>query len=489
MLLHDLLQRFDPRIDLEQLTNCAVTGVSEDSRQVRAGHVFIARPGTRTDGASFMSDATARGAVAAVVKTPDAACSLPQIVAADPAGAASRLANIIYDNPSHAVKVLGITGTNGKTTTAYLIRHLLQKAGKKCGLIGTVQIDDGALQSEATMTTPSATQIPQLLGQMRDNGCCACAMEVSSHALDQRRVAGVQFAAAALTNLTGDHLDYHKSMENYAAAKARLFEMLDPDAIAIVNARDPWSARIVRGCRAQVLRFGIDTDADYRADQISVTSQGSRFRLTTREGSVNISMSLIGRHNIENALVAVALVCQSFGLSPDQIAGGLAEAQGAPGRLQPVRSSANFAVLVDYAHTDDALENVLTALAPLTTGKLRVLFGCGGDRDRTKRPRMAAVAQRLADAVYVTSDNPRTEDAQSIISEILAGFTSDFRQQVFVDLDRRRAIERILSDSAPGDVVLLAGKGHENYQIVGTARHHFDDVEEASRFLNQMRAA
>jgi len=490
MLLHELLRSFDPRIDLGPIPNSIIHGVKEDSRHVRPGDLFVGRPGTKANGATFLADAQRRGAVAAVVKSRSSECDLPQIEVAEPATAAGQLAQIFHGNPSHALRVLGITGTNGKTTTTYLIRHLLSKINLKCGVIGTVQIDDGRQASEAVMTTPAATDIAELLAAMRDNQCGACAIEVSSHALDQGRVAGVNFAAAAFTNLTGDHLDYHSTMENYAAAKARLFEMLEPSAIAAVNADDAHSDRMIRDTRGRIVRFGFGPKADYRAENLNITSQGSRFTLNTPGSSARVNMGLIGRHNVQNALTAAALAGEVFGISAQQLADALADAQGAPGRLQAIRAGQKFAVLVDYAHTDDALANVLSALRPLTTGTLRVVFGCGGDRDRTKRPRMAKTAEQLADVVYVTSDNPRTEMPGAIIIEIMAGFSADYRHRVIVEQDRRMAIERVLAEAEPGDVVLIAGKGHENYQIIGATKHHFDDVEEATRILGgRTRAA
>jgi UDP-N-acetylmuramoyl-L-alanyl-D-glutamate--2,6-diaminopimelate ligase len=246
---------------------------------------------------------------------------------------------------------------------------------------------------------------------------------------------------------------------------------------------------MIQQCRARVVRFGFTEDADYRAKDIAITALGTHFILHAPDGVAEISMQLIGHHNIENALTAAALVAESFGLTVHQIAAGLRDAQGAPGRLQPVRNGQPFAVLVDYAHTDDALRNVLSALRPLTRGKLRVLFGCGGDRDTTKRPRMAGIAEELADSIYVTSDNPRTESAQSILDQIAGGFSRAGQSRVNFEIDRKAAIERILSDAEPGDVVLLAGKGHENYQIIGKEKHHFDDVEEAARFLKLRQAA
>jgi UDP-N-acetylmuramoyl-L-alanyl-D-glutamate--2,6-diaminopimelate ligase len=352
-------------------------------------------------------------------------------------------------------------------------------------MVGTVEIDDGRTRREADMTTPSATDVAKLLATMRDRGCRACAIETSSHALDQGRVAGVPFAAAAFTNLTGDHLDYHKTMDAYADAKARLFTSLDASAVAVVNGDDKYADRMVRDTQARVIRFGFGKNADYRATDRAVTSQGSNFILQTPDGRAEVHMAMIGKHNIENALAAAALVGETFGLSVNQIAQGLRDASGAPGRLQAVRLGQPFAVLVDYAHTDDALENVLSALRPLTRRKLRVVFGCGGDRDRTKRPRMARTAETLADALYVTSDNPRTEEPQSILDEIVGGLSAAGRSKAVVEIDRRTAIQRAIGDAEEGDVVIIAGKGHENYQILGKQKHHFDDVEEATAAIHK----
>jgi len=483
MFLHTLLRQFDPSYSLTGIPDVEISGICEDSRLAKPDCLFIARPGSKTDGSQFMTDAATRGAVAAVTQTRLSQIKIPQIVVSDANSAASVLANLFHGMPSQKVRMLGVTGTNGKTTTTYLIRDILRKVNVRCGMIGTVEIDDGLMQHEATMTTPAATDIAALLASMRNKGCRACAMEVSSHALDQGRVAGVTFAGAAFTNLTGDHLDYHKTMENYADAKARLFDSLSETAVAAVNADDKWSERMVQKCHGRVIRFGFGQSADYRARDVAITSGGSNFILHTPDGRAEVNMQLIGRHNIENALVAASLCGEVFGLSVHQIAAGLREAQGAPGRLQAVRLGQPFAVLVDYAHTDDALENVLSALRPLTRGRLRVLFGCGGDRDRTKRPRMARTAERLADALYITSDNPRTEDPAAILDEVVSGLSEKARTQAAVEIDRHEAINRILSDAEPGDVVLIAGKGHENYQIIGQQKRHFDDVEEAAQAL------
>jgi len=460
-----------------------ISGVEEDSRRVTPGCLFIARGGTKTDGAKYAQDAAARGAAAMLVQAALPGLKVPQIIVADPAALIAPLAHRFFGDPSKTLRVLGVTGTNGKTTTAYLVRHLLARQGIKCGMIGTVEIDDGQQRVEAQMTTPSPVDVARLMARMLQNGCQACAIEVSSHALAQDRVAGVNIAAGAFTNLTGDHLDYHQTMENYAAAKARLFEMLPAGAPAIVNARDSWSPRMLRKTQGKKLQFGIDQPADYQASGANITAKGATFHLMTPRGEADVAMRLIGRHNIENALTAASLVMETFGLEASAIAEGLRDALGAPGRLQVVSAGQPYAVLVDYAHTHDALENVLAALRPLTKGRLMLLFGCGGDRDRTKRPKMAAVAERLADVIHVTSDNPRTEDPRQIISEIMAGFTPAAKERVRVCADRREAIRDILGEAQEDDVVLLAGKGHENYQILGTTKHHFDDVEEATRVI------
>ncbi len=470
-------------------------GVVEDSRKVTPGALFVARAGTKVNGGRFLADAAGRGAVAAVVVGGGGAGGggdgvvggVPVLVTSDLA-APSKLAQGFAGNPSLRMKVLGVTGTNGKTTTTYLLRHILGRLGVRCGMIGTVEIDDGRKVVESEMTTPGAAELGELLGRMAANGCAAVAMEVSSHALHQGRTAAIRFAGAGFTNLTGDHLDYHGTMEEYAASKAKLFEQLaegGASGVAVVNGDDAWADRVAgvgRGRGHRVVKFGMKGAGAYQASQINVTANGTRFLWTTPGVAVPVEMLLVGRHNIENAMVAMGLACEVFGFGAAEVAKAMGDAKGAPGRLEAVRCGQPFAVLVDYAHTDDALENVLTALRPLVGAgaKLRVLFGCGGDRDRTKRPRMARVAERLADEVWVTSDNPRTEDPNDILAEISAGLT---RPAAAVEVDRRRAIERLLGGAQPGDIVLIAGKGHETYQILGTSKHHFDDREEAMRVL------
>ena len=489
MQLHALLRHYDAALSLTGIPNVEVTGVAEDSRCVVAGNLFVARAGLKTTGQDYVADAKSRGAVAVVVAAKVAGSPLPQIVVKDPAKAGSVLANLFHRSPSHRMRVFAVTGTNGKTTTAYLVRHLLAKVNQRCGLMGTVEIDDGRTRREAEMTTPDACLVANTLAAMRDKGCRAAVLEASSHALDQSRLAGVFFSGAAFTNLTGDHLDYHKNMANYAAAKAKLFENLDAEAVAVINDNSKWADRMIQDCPSRIIRFGTTKRSDYRAANVQVTPQGTRFMLHTPSGKAEVNMKLVGQHNIENALAAAALVGESCGLTVTQIAAGLADAPGAPGRLQPVDAGQPFSVLVDYAHTDDALTNVLRALKPLTKGRLHVVFGCGGDRDATKRPRMAKAAEEYADVIYVTSDNPRTEDANAIIDQICNGFSARCETPIVIQPDRRAAIQQAIGSAEPGDIVLIAGKGHENYQIVGTTKHHFDDVEEAKRAIEGQVAA
>ncbi|HEY0007286.1 MAG TPA: UDP-N-acetylmuramoyl-L-alanyl-D-glutamate--2,6-diaminopimelate ligase [Tepidisphaeraceae bacterium] len=484
MRLHALLAHFTPSLDLTTLPDVEITGIQDDSRLVQRGHLFVARTGSQTDGTRFAADAIQSGAAAILTQSPLANLSIPQIIVPDAAIAFSQLAEAFHGHPSKFVKMLGITGTNGKTTTAYLIRHILAASGQRCGMIGTVEIDDGVHRSEANMTTPGAGELSQLLSQMRENDCQACAIEVSSHALAQNRVAAIEFAGAGFINLTLDHLDYHQTMDQYAAAKARLFESLPASGVAAVNVDDAHHERMTRNTKARIVTFGIRESANYRATNFSVTAQGTTYTLHSRRGNAEIRLKLIGRHNIENSLCALVLCCEVMGLSVDQAAAALQSAAGAPGRLQLVPSNRHFAVLVDYAHTDDALQNVLTALRPLTHNKLRVVFGCGGDRDRSKRPRMARVAEELADAIYLTSDNPRTEDPAAILEEVAAGFTRRGEKLIAIEVDRRAAIRCAIHDAQEGDVVLIAGKGHENYQIIGKTKQHFDDVEEAASAMH-----
>ena len=507
-----------------------ITDLCDDSRQATPGCAFIARGGVRTDGNAFIADALQRGAAAIISERFHQAVDgiggnlgtekTSWIVApkADQA-LAGRLAERIFGYPSRKLKLIGVTGTNGKTTIAFLIQHLLGQAGWPCGMIGTVVIDDGKQRRPANLTTPGAIDFSRFLAAMAANGCRAAVAEVSSHALDQGRTDALKFDAAVFTNLTGDHLDYHQTMENYARAKARLFESLAPQAFAIINADDPWAPEMVRNCRAHVMACGIRNATDGGSDEpcasasgpqagedrsltvaaryLKLNAAGSRAVFEGPWGSQEIEFPLVGRHNVMNALQAVAAanaICPLDKL----LRQALRQCPAPPGRLELVRLEGAETgdlptVLVDYAHTHDALENVLRTLRQVSPGKLTVVFGCGGDRDRTKRPKMAEVACRLADRIVITSDNPRTEDPQRIIDEILAGVPAEKRGggagEVLVEPDRAAAIAQAIASATGGEVVLLAGKGHEDYQIIGTTRHHFDDREQAAAALRRRTGA
>ena len=479
-----------------------ICDITDDSRTVVPGSLFVARRGAKSDGRRFIADAVSAGAVA--VLTDEAPASAPKgapvLLADDVPLAAAQISERFFGEPSRRLAMVGVTGTNGKTTTAHLVHELLNRAGLRCGLIGTVQIDDGVEMGPATYTTPPAMELSRTLALMVDAGCRAAATEVSSHALVQKRVAALRFDVGVFTNLTGDHLDYHETMEAYADAKGELFAMLPEDGVAIANADDPWADRVLARCRARRLdcRIG-DGRADARAAIGASTLDGMDLTLAGPWGEVATRVPLIGRHNAMNALQAIAAAhaagLDPHALGPDRLASLVAHLRAPPGRLEPVACD-DLSIFVDYAHTDDALENVLSTLAPLAharpDAKLWVVFGCGGDRDRTKRPRMGAAATRLADRVVVTSDNPRTERPRSIINEIIEGVEPQMRSQLLVEPDREKAIALAVAEAAPGDAVLIAGKGHEDYQILpdghgGTVRRDFDDRHVAALAVRRRR--
>lgn len=460
-----------------------ISSIADDSREVLPGALFVARAGTKGDGRAFAAEAVAKGAVA-VLGAPGA--ELPSGVLFVPVQpplsvpiVSVRLADRLAGEPARRLRIVGVTGTNGKTTIATLLRGFLSEPSAPCGLVGTVEIDDGRERRPSHLTTPGGIELARLFARMVSNGCRRAAMEVSSHALAQDRVAAIEFACAVFTNLTGDHLDYHGSMEAYAAAKAKLFAGLAPTAHAVVNADDPWWERVA-ATRATVLRCSArDPGADCLATVHAVEASGMRATFRGPWGAWDLRLPLVGMHNAMNALQA-ATAAWSIGVGGDRLQAAIERCVAPRGRLEPVSpegGASDISVLVDYAHTDDALLNVLTALRPVVPpGRtLRVVFGCGGDRDRTKRPRMGAVACRHADAIVVTSDNPRTEEPRAIIADILEGVPAADRERVVVEPDRAAAIEAAIVAAHPGDVVVIAGKGHEDYQIVGRERRDFDD--------------
>lgn len=474
------------------------SAVTRDSRKVVPGSLFVAERGTRADGHDFAGQAAAAGAVAIAGERDGLTAfhGLPYLRVPDARTACGIAAHALAGDPTRALTVLGITGTNGKTSTAHMVEAILNQAGRSCANFGTITFRVSGEELPALHTTPFAEDLADLFQRTLNAGQRHVVMEVSSHALDQERVAGILFDAAAFTNLTRDHLDYHPDMEAYLQAKLKLFgrvgrfQIPKDNGVApftVVNREDPAWERFRDASAAPCITCG--TGGEIRAEQIQMDLRGSRFRLVTPRGCAEISMRLPGSHNIQNALCAAGL-CFGLGLSPEEIAAGLTALNAVPGRFELVDRGQPFSVIVDYAHTDDGLRNVLEAARPLCRGRLMVVFGCGGDRDRGKRPRMGAVAARLADFIILTSDNPRTEDPLRILMDIEVGVQQQGRKKYDdyeVIENREAAIRKALQIARPGDAVVIAGKGHEPYQIIGTERIPFDDRAVAARLLGELR--
>ena len=468
----------------------ACTGVEYDSRTVKPGSVFVALPGQKTDGAAFASQAIASGAAAVVSerRRPENIAA-PWVVVGNARLALAHLAAEFFGHPSRRMKVVGITGTNGKTTTSYLLHAIFEASGTRCGLMGTVTYRIGAREIAATRTTPEAPDVQRFMREMVDANCGACVMEVSSHALAMHRVDGIRFAAGVFTNLTRDHLDFHQDMESYFAAKRRLFELLPPDAPAIVNVDDPRGASLVDIARRTVT-YAINRDADVTPGPLSFGLDGLAFDARMPQGIAQVKSSLVGKPNVYNILAAAA-TAGALDVPIETIERGLRTLAGVPGRFELVSSAADdITVVVDYAHTDDALRNLLETARPLASRRLITVFGAGGDRDRTKRPLMGMVAARLSNIVVITSDNPRGEDPMRIIEEVKRGAEPETRQgnaDVVTIPDRREAIVHAIDRASDGDVVLIAGKGHEKYQEIGGRVTPFDDVAVAREALEARR--
>jgi UDP-N-acetylmuramoyl-L-alanyl-D-glutamate--2,6-diaminopimelate ligase len=469
-------------------TSCR--GVTHDSRRVEAGWVFVALRGLKADGAAFAPQAIAAGAAAIVAdRAASTATDVPWIVVKDARLALAWLAAEYFGHPSREMQVVGITGTNGKTTTAYLVSSILQAAGTRCGLMGTVTYRIGTNEFTATRTTPEAPELQGMMRQMVDAGCGACVMEVSSHALALRRADSIQFAAAIFTNLTRDHLDFHLNMEDYFAAKRRLFEMLPEDAPALINVDDPRGAAIGEAAGRPVT-YAVNRAADVTPGPLSLSFAGLEFDARTPRGAVHVRSPLMGRPNVYNILAAVGATA-ALGVPLEAIARGVERLEGVPGRFERASSADDdIMVIVDYAHTDDALRNLLEMARPLGARRLITVFGAGGDRDRTKRPLMGMVAARLSDVVVITSDNPRSEDPARIIDEVNLGAQPEMKQrrvEVVAIVDRRAAILYAVTHAEAADVVLIAGKGHEKYQEIGGETLPFDDVAVAREALEARR--
>jgi len=488
MKLRELLAAVDSVAQLpnnSELADAEVKGLKTNSHACGEGDLFIGMPGTRVDGGEFWPSAIASGAIAAIVSSQAAEKNPPTpeavvISASDMTQACAQIAAAFYDYPGQKLKLVGVTGTNGKTTTTHLIEFLLNKARLATALMGTLYTRWPGFVQTAVHTTPFAVELQQQLAAAVNAGCEFGVMEVSSHALAQGRVLGCPFEVGVFTNLTQDHLDYHSDMEDYFAAKALLFSPNYLKGKAIINADDAYGKRLIATLQPeQVWSYSVsDRNADLWMSDLNYQPDGVSGVLHTPKGEVAFRSPLVGQYNLENVLAAVGAVLH-LGLDLELIAAAIGDFPGVPGRMERVQISSqqDISVIVDYAHTPDSLENLLKAARPFIPGKMICVFGCGGDRDRTKRPKMGKIAADLADVAVVTSDNPRTEDPERILQDVLAGIPDTVQPTVICD--RATAIRTAILQAQPGDGVLLAGKGHEDYQILGTEKIHFDDREHA----------
>ena len=491
MTLAELLRGVRP-LRVAGPTGVEIRGLRHDSRQIKPGELFFALPGTKTDGNRFAKKAWALGASAVVseLEPPPAPVALqaPWVQVQDVAEAMGRMADAYYGHPSRAMTVFGVTGTNGKTRTTYFLESIVKACGGVPAVVGTNDYRlSGLFREKPPNTTPISLELLRLLARFRDGGASHVAMEVSSHALALKRVEEVDFDAAIFTNLRRDHLDFHKTPEEYLRAKAHLFELLGKASstkerrIAVINADDPRAAALRRAAvGSRVLLYGLTeaAEAGVRAESVEMTLSGTRFDILRGGRRLPAEISLLGEYNVYNALAATAAALE-VGLPEERVLQGLRELRQVPGRLEPVEEGQDFRVLVDYAHTDSALENVLDAIAKLPHRRLITVFGCGGDRDRTKRGPMGVAACRRSDLAVITSDNPRNEDPMAILAEIEEGVKRSGLKNYKIIVEREAAIREAVSSAETGDILLIAGKGHEDYQILGDRTIHFDDREVA----------
>lgn len=491
MKLSELIKTV-PVLGINGRTDLEITHLTADSRGVKPGALFVCFHGEKHDGHSFIPQAIQNGA-AAVVGTADIAPEVTYIRAEDARIAAGRLAAEFFGQPSRQLRTVGVTGTSGKTTTTYLTDAILSRAGHRVGLIGTVKNRVGGQEQPVEHTTPESINLHSLCRAMVEAGDDYLVMEVSSHALELHRVEGIEYDVAVFTNLSHEHLDFHGTMENYLQAKAKLFQGLRPGASeaprkrykkAVVNLDDPYGAEITERSSVPVLTYGIKSAADITADNIHITSAGAAYTARTPLGDIALRLPITGLFNVYNSLAAIG-VAAAEGMPPAVIKEALEEFSGVPGRFELVDGGQDFAVIIDYAHKPDGLEKILRTARGFAKGRIIAVFGCGGDRDRTKRPLMGEIAGKLADFTVITSDNPRSEDPLAIMGEIEAG-TERVTDAYAVEADRRAAIERAIRMAKQDDIVIIAGKGHETYQILKDETVHFDDREEARRVLQRL---
>jgi UDP-N-acetylmuramoyl-L-alanyl-D-glutamate--2,6-diaminopimelate ligase len=466
--------------------------VQYDSRKIQRGDCFIAIKGTASDGHAFIQNAIQQGAKVVVLQDdkvlPDALCmhaGVIKVVVPDSRRALAVMSANYFDHPSMKLICVGITGTNGKTTTSRLVQSILEAGGEKTGLVGTIEYNIGDQIIPATHTTPESLELNELFASMVQNNCTAVSMEVSSHALDQSRVYGIGFDVAVFTNLTQDHLDYHVTMENYFEAKKTLFTYLKPSGSAVINYDDRWGVQLLGSIKAKSITYGINVSADIFAKEIKLGIEGTTFVISNGHGERTVSTPLIGTFNLYNILAAYTSGV-ALGLSQEQILSGIKNVKNVRGRFERITSPAGWTAIIDYAHTPDALGNCLKTIHDVlprkNRGRIITVFGAGGDRDKTKRPIMGRIAGDYSDLVIVTSDNPRTEAPETIIDDIIRGITR--HASVLREVDRQTAIERAINGAQQGDVILVAGKGHEDYQVIGKEKKHFNDREIIEKFLS-----
>ena len=463
----------------------SISGIEHDSRKVTTKNLFVCIEGAHVDGHNFIPQAVSNGAIAILTTrrnfTPPE--NISALIVPDMLNALAVIVPYFYDYPARTMRVIGVTGTNGKTTTTYLLREIFQEAGFNVGLIGTIQILIGDESLPNPNTTPNVIDLQHLLADMRDKNIQVVVMEVSSHALAENRVAGIEFDTAIFTNLTQDHLDFHKTMENYLRAKTRLFDMVSrrgrkQNKTAVINLDDAASEEILRHCLCKKITYGVEKSVDLRATELEIKSDGMNFKI---RDVMNLSLHVTGLFNVYNILAAVGAALAE-NIRPDIIKNALENFRSVPGRFERIFADVPFEVIVDYAHTPDGVKNVLQTARQIAAGKIITVFGCGGDRDNSKRPIMGALAAKFSDIVIATSDNPRTENPEKILDEVEAGIGDKIHERI---VDRRAAIFRAIELADTGDIVLILGKGHENYQILNTGKIHFDDREVAKLAIEE----
>ena len=489
MKLNDLLKILDFKILVES-ADIEINSIEYDSRKVKDGSVFVAIKGYDTDGHLFIKEAIKKGASAIILDNRDyfeEDFKVPTILTKNSRKTLGSISSLFYGEPSRKLTVVGVTGTNGKTSITYLLKSILEEEGHKIGIIGTIENQIGNKTYPSSVTTPESRDLQELLSKMVEEGCSYCLMEVSSHALYLDRVAGISFKEGIFTNLTQDHLDFHKDLNDYLEAKKILFKLISEDGFSIINIDDPASKLILEVAKGKIVTYALKNNADFQAVKVNLNLEGSDYLLSYRNGDKRfenvIDLKLIGEFNIYNSLATIAGALK-LGVGMETIKKGIGKVK-VTGRFEVIKGSQNFSVVVDYAHTPDGLANVLATARKITKGRVICIFGCGGDRDKKKRPIMGRVAGELSDLVIITSDNPRTEEPNSIIDMIEVGAKEKIKEYFKIE-NRKIAIEKGISMAKKNDIVIIAGKGHEDYQIIGKVKHHFSDREVAEDYLRSI---